>query len=224
MLLLSNEAGLVRDGHCAVCPEEAVVFGHENSRRDTVDRVEDPVVVAVDVDREQADVPGDAAAKEDVIHVVTVDEGRNRVDRRPPGESALLEEPLVGTAHVDDQAAPRVVHEQKPRVRLGVVLDAELDEDAVLDRHPLNEELDDSVLAELREDAELRLFELVGSKAGDPATVQASDLCLEIGDRVRDEQSSARQSDRAAGALSHGEPQSRRSRSNSSRKSIRPRR
>ena len=72
-------------------------------------------------------------------------------------------------AGVDDQPAPGVVDEQEPRVRLRVVLDAELDEDPVRDRHPLDEELDDPVLAELGEDPELGALDLVGCAVRRPS-------------------------------------------------------
>jgi hypothetical protein len=55
---------------------------------------------------------------------------------------------------VTDEAAPLAVDEQEARVRLGVVAGAELDER--FDRtNPLRQVVDDPVVAELGEDAEL---------------------------------------------------------------------
>ena len=88
-------------------------------------------------------------------------------------------------AGVHDHAAPGVIDEQKSRIRLGVVLDTELDEDPVRDRHPLDEELDDPVLPELGEDAELRLLDLVGAELPDPAALERTDLRLEVAEGVR---------------------------------------
>ena len=69
--------------------------------------------------------------------------------------------------------------QQEARVRLGVVLDPELDEHVVLDRDALDEELDDAVLAELREDLELRPFDLVRGELRHPPSMQAADLGLQ---------------------------------------------
>ena len=84
-----------------------------------------------------------------------------------------------------------------------VVLDAELDEDAALDRDTLDEELDDPVLAELREHPELRLLDLVGAELGDPAAVQPADLRLDVADRVRSAQRTAREPDGPVGTAPH---------------------
>ena len=76
-----------------------------------------------------------------------------------------------------------------------VVLDAELDEDPLLDRDPLDEELDDPVLAELGEHPELGPLDLVRAQLGDPARVQPTDLRLHVGDRVGGVESAAREPD-----------------------------
>ena len=71
-----------------------------------------------------------------VVDVVAVDEGRHarRSWWRQPSRVAS-QEALVRVRAVEIEAAPVVVDEQEARVRLGVVLDAELDEHVVLDRH-----------------------------------------------------------------------------------------
>ena len=149
MLLVADEGRVVRHGDGAVRPEEAVVLDDEDPWRDDVDRFEEPVVVAVEVDREQSDRPADACPLDDPVHVLAIDERRHGVDRVPPAEPALLEEAPVRVGGVHDHAAPGVVNEQEAGVRLGVVLDAELDENPAVEGHALDEELDDPVLAEL---------------------------------------------------------------------------
>lgn len=79
-------------------------------------------------------------------------------------------------APVHHEPAPVVVNQQEARVRLVVVLDAELDEHLVLDRHALDEELDDPVVAELREDLELRTRDLVRPERRHRAALEAAEL------------------------------------------------
>src|SRR5438132_7470757 len=66
-----------------------------------------------------------------------------------------------------------------------MVVDPEFDEDPVLDRDALDEELDDAVLAELRKRAELGLRDLVRLERGDPAALEGADLSAELVEFVR---------------------------------------
>ena len=155
------EGRVVRHGHRPLRPEDAVVLddGHE---RLGGHGLPDPVVVPVDVDREQPEVAVEAVLAEQVVDVVAVDEGAHRTDVVAPHERARGDGADVRVAVVDDQPAPVPVHEQEPRVRLAVVLDADLDEPlgAPRDADPPDEVLDDAVVAELREDPELGLAEV----------------------------------------------------------------
>ena len=59
----------------------------------------------------------------------------------------------INTFH--HEAAPVVLHQQEATVGLGEILDAKFDEGAVRDREIGDQELDDAVLAPLREHLEL---------------------------------------------------------------------
>ncbi len=61
----------------------------------------------------------------------------------------------VGGIGIHDEPGPTVVDGQESRVRLAVVLDAELHEDPPRNRDVVDQELDDAVLATLRVDTEL---------------------------------------------------------------------
>src|SRR5258706_220828 len=85
------------------------------------------------------------------------------------------------------QPAPVVVHQQEARIRLGVVVDAELDEAPLArrDRQPVDEELDEAVVAELREHAELGLLEIEGGGLPDLVDEQPAGEDLRVGKLLR---------------------------------------
>ncbi len=61
----------------------------------------------------------------------------------------------IACVAVDDKARPAIVDQKKPGIGLHVVLYAELDKDSFLDRHTIDQPLQNSVLAPLGKDAEL---------------------------------------------------------------------
>ena len=108
----------------------------------------------------------------------------------------------MGRAAVDDQPCQSSLTSRK-RVFASVSPRRRTRRRRVADRNPLNEELDDAVLSELREHLELRLLDLVGGELADPAAVQPADLRLEVTDLVGGAQRAAREPDRPVGSASH---------------------
>ncbi len=177
MLLPAHEGRVVRDRDRRLGPERRVVLEDQDPRRDDIDRLEDPQVVAVEVDREDADVALDPRAPDQAVDVVAVDERGHRLDLLAPPGRVAREPALVRVRAVEHEAAPVVVDQQEARVGLRVVLDAELDEHVVLDRDLGDEVLDDPVLAELGEDLELGVGERrVRRQRPHPRRLGAADL------------------------------------------------
>src|SRR6185437_16838838 len=78
-----------------------------------------------------------------------------------PEKLLLPERRHVLLAAVKHQAPPVTVLQQEPAIRLPKVLDPEFDEAVVRDCDVLQEPFDDTVLAPLRRNAELRLRQVV---------------------------------------------------------------
>ena len=154
--------------------EEAVVLDDQDPRAHDAQRSEQPVVHSVYVDRHEVDVAPKACVPDDRVQVLDGEKRRAGGDPVSPGEPALVEEPRVAITRVDGQPPPVVHLDEEARVRLSVVLDTELDERALAERHTLHEPLDDAVFAELGEDPELGVFEL--HDVADAGGVKAPDL------------------------------------------------
>ena len=131
----------------------------------SANRLPDPVVVPVQVDAEEPDLL-ERAPGEQLLDVLGGDEGLHRRQVVAPVELVAPNRAHVLGRAVDDQPAPVVLEQQQPCSRFRVVLGAELDE-RVRRREAAGEVLDDAVVAELREDAELDLAQRRrGSGAG----------------------------------------------------------
>src|SRR5205823_15115406 len=97
-------------------PEYAIVFGNDDTRLHYVDSIPNPVVVAVDVDGEQAEVLVESTIANEVVDVVFGDEGALRLQIEAPGNSIILNVANVFFRAVDDHPVPAVVHEQEAGV------------------------------------------------------------------------------------------------------------
>src|SRR6202000_612362 len=69
------EVVVARDGDGVQVAEDGVVLADAEDRVGGGDGLPDPVVVAVDVDAEQADVAGEASGGDEVVDVLGGDEG-----------------------------------------------------------------------------------------------------------------------------------------------------
>lgn len=159
--LAAAELGVVGNGDGVDVSEDGVEFGDDDNGLDDVDGFPDPVVVAVDVDAEEADLAGEVGLGEEGVDVVAVDEGGfgDEVEAvvAPVSDGEVRE---CGVA-VDDEPAPVAVLEEEAGVGFGVLAYAELDEgvEAGWDGEALDEPVDDAVLAPLGEDFEFGVLE-----------------------------------------------------------------
>jgi hypothetical protein len=200
--LAADELRVVGDGDGVDVSEGGVEFADDDDGLDDVDSLPDPVVVAVDVDAEEADLADEVGFGEELVDVVGIDEGGPGhevvavVARLPDGE--------VGESGVavDDESAPVAVLEEEAGVGFGVVAYTELDEgvEAGWDGETLDEPVDDAILAPLGEDFEFGVLkgldglqgtdvpagyaalkqhgvvELIGNGAGDESSYVANQL------------------------------------------------
>ena len=120
------EAGLVRH-HPILAAELGMRLGDDEPRPDAFERLPDPVVVSVDVDREQIDVTREPCLGQDVVDVLARHERSDERRRANHGVGVLrieaassLDQRLVG---VDEQAVEAQVEgkvagcSQRPRRR-----------------------------------------------------------------------------------------------------------
>lgn len=66
-----------------------IVIDHDHARPDRGDRLPDPVLVVINIDTEQIDLPGHATLRDQCIDVLGVDEGV--IDRQPALSDERLE-------------------------------------------------------------------------------------------------------------------------------------
>ena len=116
MSVLSRERGVVRHGHGPGRPEDTVVFGHDDARSNGGERLEDPIIVAIDIDRQESEVSRQPCYDLSSRSRASQMHGGHRcrsANRDPPAETAVE----VGSASVDDKPSPSVMLSEKSRVR-----------------------------------------------------------------------------------------------------------
>src|SRR2546429_470396 len=87
VLLTAYERRIVWHAAGRLCAESDVVFRDDDPRVHDADGFENPIVVAVEVDRQQADVALDSGCPDQGIDVRAVDEGGLRVDVVTPSQT-----------------------------------------------------------------------------------------------------------------------------------------
>src|SRR6266568_8339664 len=153
------EGRIVGNGHGMSGAKYAVVLDDDDEGIDNIDRLPNPIVIAVDIDAQQADLAAESIVLEQCVDVVSVDECRDSLEVMPPIEIALLYASDVFLAAVHDESMPIVVYKKEPRIGLAVVIHSEFDERVPvrLDIQRVDQVLDDAIVAELREYLELRV-------------------------------------------------------------------
>src|ERR1700730_16975643 len=150
----ANELRVVRDGNFGVDAEMTVVFADHDARRYRLDRLPHPIIVAIDVDREQTDISCHTVIGNEPIDVFPRNEGVLSLEIAGPVYAVTPDEAdVLGTA-IDYQPTPMVVGEQETGICLEIVLHSKLDEQRPVDGHSRDEILDDAVLSPLRENPE----------------------------------------------------------------------
>ena len=163
MRAISDEGGIVRRRYPSLRTEVAVVLANDYSWRNTIDRFPNPVVIAVDVDGQQSNVPRDSRFCQEAVYVFGGDERLLGLQIGRPINCIPFDEIDVARAPVDHEARPLIVGQQKARIRFLIILDTEFNEQLALDGNVPNQILNDSVLAPLREDPE---FPILHGRAG----------------------------------------------------------
>ncbi len=169
------ELRVIRHADSGIRSERAVVFHDQDPWADHVDSVENPVVVAVDVDGQKPNIASDPSTRDRLVDVLARDEYGERVDGVTPPDRIRPDEVNVRGPTIEDQPAPVVVAEQEPCVRLAIVANTKLDKCVVFYRHPTDQVLNDAVLAELREDSELGIAQRAVSPRSHRATLNSAD-------------------------------------------------
>ena len=115
---------------CGVA-EEGVVLDDRPMRAGRAELLQDPVVDAVDVDRQQSH--GRLRPRNESTISTTLSSCHERGERahlRSPVQARSSEVVLQARVLIDDQAAPESMFSKEPGVRLGICLDPDLDERA----------------------------------------------------------------------------------------------
>ena len=113
---------------------------HHDPWLDACDRLPDPVVVAVDVDRQNVDRPLETGTPDDVVHVLARDEGLHRLRRICLRIPVGAVEPRGGLDRilicVDEQPVEAEIQREVGAVACGeAIAGADIDEAAAIDAH-----------------------------------------------------------------------------------------
>src|SRR5262249_19060937 len=122
-----------------------------------IDCLPNPIVIAVDINRQQSDIAINPSGPNDIIDIVPGDECALGTDVVPPINFTAADPFDVLNAAVDDKPRPIILDYEKPCVGLNIILNAEFDEGLFFHGDMANKELQDTVLTPLREHAKLSL-------------------------------------------------------------------
>src|SRR3954454_16002618 len=101
---MAVEPVIVRHHPRAICAEERVVLDNDNARRARLERLPDPVVIAVDIDAQKIDLADESSPRHYSVDVLARYPG---LLRRHIGRAiGLLDRRDTGCAGVDHQACP----------------------------------------------------------------------------------------------------------------------
>src|SRR5215204_4343933 len=99
MLLDACESRVVRNAYLAFGPEDGVVLVNQDPRREAFDGFGHPVVDAVEVDGQDGQIWSKAAVSEQLVDVVSGDEGLARLEGMLPVKvRGLTRRDIVGRA------------------------------------------------------------------------------------------------------------------------------
>src|ERR1700730_12960853 len=152
---MSHEVRIVRNGYGQIGTEDAVVLHDHNYRIDDVGLLPNPIVVAIDVDAEKSDLTGEPGFAQQIVDIVAINKSAIRGEGVTPINFIFPDEADKILAAVHDQAPPVIVQQQKARVRLPIIPDAELDKRIRQRRQAMNEILNDPIVTELGKSLEL---------------------------------------------------------------------
>src|ERR1700730_11847086 len=128
------KGGIVRGSDRVLRTESTVVLNDHNARCHHIHGIPEPVIIAINVDRHQADITLQSRLGELLVDSLSRQKRRPSIYRVAPAKLGLVvQETAMRLARIEKYTTPVVGYEQEPSIRFSIVLDPELD------KYPFND-------------------------------------------------------------------------------------
>src|SRR5712672_3067195 len=101
MCVLSHESRIVGSRYAGGRPEMTVIFANHYPRRNRIYRVPHPIVISVDINRQQADISGNSGPRKNTVYVFPRDKGMFCLEITGPVDRIALDKFDIAGATVN---------------------------------------------------------------------------------------------------------------------------